>query len=81
MLSSTPSSTLNLLFWSGLDTIINACDLMQNLGQTRVFYKPGQTRLTHDLVGLVDLDDPIRFQPDIHPIKLSVNFRIKSYSD
>ena len=54
---------------------------MQNLGQTRVFYKPGQTRLTHDLVGLVDLDDPIRFQPDIHPIKLSVNFRVKSYSD
>ena len=41
-LSSSSSSTLNLLLWSGTDAIINACDPMQNPGQ-RVFYKPGQT--------------------------------------
>ena len=28
------------------DVIINTCDPMQNLGQTRIFYKAGQTRLT-----------------------------------
>ena len=39
---------------------------MQNPGQTRIFYKPDQTRLTwtkHDSVDQDNLDDPTRFQP------------------
>ena len=55
-----PSSTLNSLFWSGPDTIINPRDPMQNPGQTRIFYKPGQTRMTQTKC---DPDDPTRFQP------------------
>ena len=31
--------------WSGPDAIINSRDPMQNLGQTRIFYKLGQTHL------------------------------------
>ena len=38
--------SINLLLWSGLDAIINAHDLMQNPGQTRIFYKLSQTHLT-----------------------------------
>ena len=45
------------------DVIINACDPMQNPGQTRVFYKAGQTWLTQAKRDPVDLDDPTRFQP------------------
>ena len=37
------------------DVIINACDPMQNPGQTRIFYKAGQTRAKRDPV---DPDDP-----------------------
>ena len=37
-------STINSLLWSGPDTINNTCDPTQ--GQTRIFYKPGQVRLT-----------------------------------
>ena len=37
------------------DTIINAHNPMQNPGQTRIFYKAGQTRAKRDLV---DPDDP-----------------------
>ena len=58
--------TINLLPWSGTDTIINACDLMQDTGQTRIFYKPGQTRLTWTKCDPVDpdnADDPTQFQP------------------
>ena len=39
-LLSSPSSTLNSLLWSGTNAIINACDAMQNPGQTEIFYKP-----------------------------------------
>ena len=34
------------VLWSGVDTIINAHDKMQNLCQRQKFYKPGQTYLT-----------------------------------
>ena len=56
----------NLLLWLGLDAIINTCDPMQNPGQTWIFYKPDQTRLTRtkrDPVDPDNLDDPTRFQP------------------
>ena len=46
------------------DVIINARDPMQNPGQTRIFYKAGQTRLTwakRDPVDPYDLDDPTQF--------------------
>ena len=39
---------------------------MQNLGQTQIFYKPGQTHLTRtkcDLVNSDNLDDLTQFQP------------------
>ena len=65
-LPSSSSNTLNSLLWSGTDAIINARDLMQNPGQTRIFYKPGQTRLTRTKRDPVDPDnpvDPTRFQP------------------
>ena len=39
-------SKLNSLLWSGPDTIIDACDPIQNPDQTQIIYKPGQTRLT-----------------------------------
>ena len=43
---SAPSSTLTLLLGSrSAAIIINAHDPMQNLSQTRIFYKLGQTRL------------------------------------
>ena len=42
------------------DVIINACDPIQNRGQTRIFYKAGQTRLTR---AKRYPDDPTRFQP------------------
>ena len=48
------------------DAIINAHDTMQNLGQTWIFYKPGQNQLTwtkHDPVDLDNLDDLTWFQP------------------
>ena len=35
---------------------------MQNLGQTRIFYKAGQTWAKSDLVDLDDLDDLTRLQ-------------------
>ena len=63
MLPSSPSSTLNSLLWSGPDAIINTHDPMQNPNQTRIFYKPGQTRLTRTKCDPVDPDDPTRFQP------------------
>ena len=56
---------LNSLLWSGTDAIINAHDPMQNLGQTRIFYYPGQTRLTRTKRDPVDPDNPVnptRFQ-------------------
>ena len=40
------------------DVIINACDPMQNPGQTQIFYKAGQTRLIPAKRNLVDLDNP-----------------------
>ena len=45
------------------DVIINACDPMQNPGQTQIFYKVRQTRLTRAKRDPVDPDDPTRFQP------------------
>ena len=53
-LPSSPSSMLNSLLWSETDAIINARDPMQNPGQTRIFYKPGQTHLTQMKRDLVD---------------------------
>jgi len=35
---------------------------MQNPGQTQIFYKVGQTRMTHKKSDPDDLDDPIRLQ-------------------
>jgi len=32
------------------DAINNACDPMQNPGQTQIFYKAGQTQMTHKKV-------------------------------
>ena len=63
MLPLSPSSTLNSLLWSGPDAIINARDPMQNPGQIRIIYKPGQTRLTRTKCDPVDPDDLTRFQP------------------
>ena len=48
---------------SSPDVIINACDPMQNLGQTRIFYKAGQTWAKRDPVDPGDPDDPTRLQP------------------
>ena len=48
------------------DVIINAHDPMQNPGQTWIFYKVGQTRLTQancDSIDPDDPDDPTRLQP------------------
>ena len=56
----TSSETL-----SPRDVIINARDPLQNLGQTQVFSKAGQTQLTRakcDPGGPDDLDDPTRLQ-------------------
>ena len=62
-MTSSPSSTLN----SSLpDAITNARDPIKNPGQTRIFYKPGLTRMTRtkrDPVDPDDPDDPTRFQP------------------
>jgi len=41
------------------DTINNACDPMQNPGQTQIFYKVGQTWMTHKKS---DPDDPTQLQ-------------------
>ena len=60
---SSLSSTPNSLLWLGPDTIINASDPMQNLGQTQIFYKPGQTHLTQTTRDPDNQDDPTRFQP------------------
>ena len=60
MLPLSLSSTLNPLLWSRSDAIINAHDPMQHLGQTRIIYKPGQTRLIRTKC---DLENPTRFQP------------------
>ena len=38
--------------------MINACDPMQNPGQTRIFYIAGQTRLTWAKRDPVDPDNP-----------------------
>ena len=57
---------LNSLLWLGTDSIINARDPIQKPGQTQIFYKPGQTRLTWTKCDPVDPDnpdDPTRFQP------------------
>ena len=40
------------------DVIINAHDPMQDPGQTRILYKPGQIRLTLAKCDPVDPDDP-----------------------
>ena len=56
-----PSSSFNSLFWSGPETIINACGPMQNPGQTQIFYIPGQAHLIRtkcDSVSPDGLDDP-----------------------
>ena len=45
---------------SGLDTIINTCDLMQNLGQTWIIFKPDETHLTRTKH---DRDELTQFQP------------------
>ena len=62
-LPSSTSSTLNPLLLLGTDAIINARDPMQNLGQTQVFYKPGQTNLTQTKRDPDNPDNPTRFQP------------------
>ena len=65
-LSSSPSSTLNSSLLSLPDAIINARDTMQNPGQIRIFYNPGQIRLTRRKCDPGDPDDPgdpTRFQP------------------
>ena len=56
-LPSSPSSMLNSLLWSGTDTIINACDPIENPGQTQIFYKLGQTHLTRTKRDPVDPDN------------------------
>ena len=53
----SPSGTLNS---SPPDAINIARDPMQNPGQTRIFYKAGQTRMTRQKC---DPDDPTQFQP------------------
>ena len=62
-LPSSLSSTLKSPLWSWPDAIINARDTMQNLGQTRIFYNLGQTRLTRRKCDPDDPGDPTRFQP------------------
>ena len=44
------------------DIMINSHDPIQNLGQTRISYKAGQTWLTRAKRNLVDPDDPIWLQ-------------------
>ena len=64
-LPTSPSSMLNSLLLSLPDAIINARDAMQNPGLTRIFYNPGQTRLTRrkcDPDDPADPGDPTRFQ-------------------
>ena len=56
------SSILNSLLWSGSDTIINTCDLMQNLNQTQIFYKLGRTCLTR-MTQMIQMTQP-GFIPD-----------------
>ena len=63
MLSSSLSGTFNSLLWSGADAIINARDPMQNPGQTWIFYKAGQTRLTRTKCDPIDRIDTTLFQP------------------
>ena len=62
-LPSSPSSMLNSLLWSETDAIISARDPMQNPGQTRICYNPGQTHLTRLTIDPNNPDDPTRFQP------------------
>ena len=60
---SLPSGTLNS---SPPDAINIARDPMQNPGQTQIFYKAGQTRMTRQKRDPGDPDnpdDPTRFQP------------------
>ena len=47
----------------GNRAIINTRDPMQNPGQTRIFYKPGQTHLTRTKRDPVDPAHPSQFQP------------------
>ena len=54
----------------GPDAIINACDLMQNPGQTQIFHKPGQTRLTRTKC---DPDDPTSFNRDTYVHTLCIH--------
>ena len=56
------SSILNSLLKSESDTIINTCDLMQNLNQTQIFYKLGQTSLTR-MTQIIQMTQP-SFIPD-----------------
>ena len=56
MLPSSQSSTASSL-WSGPDTIIDAGDPMQNLGQTWIFYKPGHSHLIQTKCGPDNPDD------------------------
>jgi len=44
------------------DAINNACDPMQNTGQTQMFYKLGQTRMTHKKSDPDNLDDLTQLQ-------------------
>ena len=55
---------LNSLLWSGTDATVNARDPMQNLGQTRVFYKPDQTRLIQTKVTRLTQMTRPGFDPD-----------------
>ena len=54
------SSPLGMLNSSPPDAINIARDPMQNPGQTRIFYKAGQTRMTRQKR---DPDDPTQLQP------------------
>ena len=56
-MTSSPSGTLNSSF---PDAINIAHDPMQNPGQTQIFYKAGQTRMTQQKRDPVD---PTQFQP------------------
>ena len=56
-MTSSPSGMLNS---SPPDAISIARDPMQNPGQTRIFYKADQTRMTRQKR---DPDDPTWFQP------------------
>ena len=57
------SSMYTCVLRSGPYVIINACDTMQNLGQTQIFYKLGQSCLTQTKCDLVDPDKLAWFQP------------------